>query len=63
MGSWTVWASGHVDERETMAPVHDRMPVILHPRDWDRWMHGTLQDALMLQQPYGGEMVVETNVG
>lgn len=45
-----------------VAPVHDRMPVILHPRDWDRWMHGTLQDALALQQPYGSAMIVETNI-
>jgi putative SOS response-associated peptidase YedK len=21
-----------------MAPIHDRMPVILHPRDYDRWL-------------------------
>jgi len=42
-----------------VAPVHDRMPVILHPRDWERWMHGTLDDVLDLQQPYGGLMVVD----
>jgi putative SOS response-associated peptidase YedK len=46
-----------------IAPVHDRMPVILHPRDWHHWMHGTLQDALALQQPYDGVMIVETDVG
>jgi putative SOS response-associated peptidase YedK len=21
-----------------MEPIHDRMPVILHPRDYDRWL-------------------------
>jgi putative SOS response-associated peptidase YedK len=42
-----------------VAPVHDRMPVILHAQDWDRWMHGTLEDVLALQQPYSGRMVVE----
>lgn len=26
------------DANELMAPVHDRMPVILHPRDYDRWL-------------------------
>ncbi|HEX7783651.1 MAG TPA: SOS response-associated peptidase family protein [Sphingobium sp.] len=42
-----------------VGPVHDRMPVILHPRDWQRWMHGTLDDVLALQQPYSGPMIVE----
>jgi putative SOS response-associated peptidase YedK len=23
---------------EIMAPIHDRMPVILHPRDWEEWL-------------------------
>jgi putative SOS response-associated peptidase YedK len=26
------------EANELMAPVHDRMPVILHPRDFDRWL-------------------------
>jgi len=26
------------DANELMAPVHDRMPVILHPGDFDRWL-------------------------
>ena len=23
---------------ETMAPLHDRMPVVLSPEDWDEWL-------------------------
>ncbi len=26
------------DANATVAPVHDRMPVILEPEDWDRWL-------------------------
>jgi putative SOS response-associated peptidase YedK len=26
------------DANELMDPVHDRMPVILHPGDYDRWL-------------------------
>lgn len=26
------------DANETMRPLHDRMPVILAPSDWDRWL-------------------------
>ena len=26
------------DANELMEPVHNRMPVILHPRDYDRWL-------------------------
>jgi putative SOS response-associated peptidase YedK len=42
-----------------MAPVHNRMPVILHPGDYDRWM-GVEEDAapddlLGLLRPYEAE--------
>jgi putative SOS response-associated peptidase YedK len=30
---------------ETMAPVHDRMPVILPAAQWDLWLDGTVHDA------------------
>ena len=28
------------DANELMAPVHNRMPVILRPQDYDRWLEG-----------------------
>jgi putative SOS response-associated peptidase YedK len=49
-GLWDAWkdpANGQwlqsytiitTDANELMAPVHDRMPVILHPGDYDRWL-------------------------
>ncbi|MEE8474964.1 MAG: SOS response-associated peptidase [Myxococcota bacterium] len=30
---------------DRVAPVHDRMPVILEPRDYERWLDLELQDA------------------
>lgn len=33
----------------TMAPVHDRMPVILEPTDWQEWLDGTHHDTDELQ--------------
>jgi hypothetical protein len=49
-GLWDAWkdpANGQwlqsytiitTDANELMAPVHDRMPVILHPGDFNRWL-------------------------
>ena len=49
-GLWDAWkdpANGQwlqsytiitTEANELMAPVHDRMPVILRPRDFDRWL-------------------------
>jgi putative SOS response-associated peptidase YedK len=34
------------EANELMAPVHNRMPVILHPRDFDRWL-----DREVTEQP------------
>jgi putative SOS response-associated peptidase YedK len=32
------------DANELMAPVHDRMPVILHPSDFNRWLSREVTD-------------------
>ncbi|MEW6144518.1 MAG: SOS response-associated peptidase [Thermodesulfobacteriota bacterium] len=70
-GLWTVWHAGREDEirsftivttsaNELMAPVHDRMPVILHEKDEARWLDpeiGKPGDLLPLLVPYpSGEM-------
>lgn len=31
--------------------VHDRMPVILQPRDFEQWEHGDTRDAAVLMKP------------
>ena len=32
-----------------MAPIHDRMPVILPPDAWDRWLDPTFDDVAQLR--------------
>jgi putative SOS response-associated peptidase YedK len=42
-----------------MAPVHDRMPVILDPDDYDLWLDPGMKDATVVSEllkPYGGKM-------
>jgi putative SOS response-associated peptidase YedK len=40
-----------------MAPFHDRMPVILRPRDYDRWMRReiTEQPPVDLLRPFDAD--------
>jgi putative SOS response-associated peptidase YedK len=38
------------DANEAMRPVHDRMPIILDPADYDKWLDRNLQDTDVLQQ-------------
>ncbi len=35
---------------ERIAPVHDRMPVILPPEAWDRWLDPTFHDMAVLSE-------------
>ena len=37
---------------EIMQPVHDRMPVIVSPNDYEAWLTGEVDDALGLVRPY-----------
>jgi len=65
-GLWEVWHSsdGSVVEsctilttqpNELMAPIHNRMPVIIAPEDYSMWLDPDPQpqDALHLMRPYG----------
>ena len=51
------------DANEIMEPIHDRMPVILHPKDHDVWLDSEAGDPKVLMpllRPYPSEkMVVE----
>ncbi|MCA7118287.1 MAG: SOS response-associated peptidase [Acidibrevibacterium sp.] len=39
----------------TMAPIHDRMPVILAPKHWPLWLGETEGDAASLLHPASGD--------
>src|SRR5271154_2410145 len=42
------------EANELTDPIHDRMPVILHPRDYDRWIndHNETRPPLYLLRPF-----------
>ncbi len=39
--------------------IHDRMPAILPPIDWECWLEGSPEDALRLCRPYQSRMMVD----
>lgn len=44
-----VYSGLMTDCNETIRPVHNRMPVLLHPEDWDQWLRGSLEDVMAFQ--------------
>jgi putative SOS response-associated peptidase YedK len=46
------------DPNELVAPIHPKaMITILHEADWDRWLRGSYDDVVALQQPYPSELM------
>jgi len=44
------------DPNELVAPIHPKaMITVLGEADWDRWLHGSYEDVVALQQPYAAE--------
>jgi len=37
------------DANAAVAPIHNRMPALLLPDEWDRWLHGSLDDVRAFQ--------------
>lgn len=35
---------------EAIRPIHDRMPVLLHPHEYDAWLHGSFDDVVAFQE-------------
>lgn len=48
------------DPNEVMEPIHDRMPVILHPRDYARWLSRdkTDQPPIDLLRPFEADEMI-----
>jgi len=70
-GLWERWegADGAIEScallttnsNELMRPIHDRMPVILDPADFELWLDPHMQDLEMLQgllRPYPAEAMI-----
>lgn len=47
------------DANEAVAPVHDRMPVLLVEKDWNTWLSGDPGHAYDLCKPFAGELAVD----
>lgn len=76
-GLWEHWEDGNgeaidsctvltTSSNELMRPIHDRMPVILAPKDYDLWLDPKLQKSELLQpllQPYSDEEMTAYPVG
>lgn len=75
-GIWESWKTSEGENIETcailtttanclMAPIHDRMPVILHQTEFGVWLERSVNDPLELQrfyQPYPAELLQEWEV-
>jgi putative SOS response-associated peptidase YedK len=44
-----VYAGMTMEANAAIPPTNDRMPVLLDPKDHDRWLHGSIQDVIGLQ--------------
>jgi putative SOS response-associated peptidase YedK len=51
-----------VDGCKQMADVHDRMPVILRPEQYEQWTEGSVEDALALVQTCNDMLAVDRSV-
>ena len=54
------------DPNETLKDIHDRMPVILNPEDWNRWLDPELRRVSALRpvlRPCPAEALTLTRVG
>lgn len=57
-----VYAGMTMEANAAIPPTNDRMPVLLDPHEYDRWLHGSIQDVIGFQfgKPLAAErMVVE----
>lgn len=45
-----VYSGAMTDANHAVAPVHNRMPVLLHKDEYDKWLNGSFDDLLAFQQ-------------
>ena len=68
-GLWETWKDPEGDRVESctiivteandlLRPIHDRMPVILQPGDFDPWLDAPPQDAQTMLKPFAGDMTL-----
>jgi putative SOS response-associated peptidase YedK len=45
-----VYSGAMADCNEAIRPLHDRMPVLLHPHEYEQWLRGSFEDLLAFQK-------------
>ncbi|WP_294301004.1 SOS response-associated peptidase family protein [uncultured Sphingomonas sp.] len=55
-----VYSGVMTDANEAIQPVHDRMPVLLHADEYDRWLNGSFDDAIAFQSRVFPADLIET---
>jgi len=56
-----VYSGVMTDCNEAIRPVHDRMPVLLHADEYDRWLNGSFDEALAFQDRCFPSELIEMN--
>ncbi|NIJ09399.1 putative SOS response-associated peptidase YedK [Sphingomonas vulcanisoli] len=57
-----VYAGMTMAANDVIPPTNDRMPVLIEPHEYDRWLHGSIKDVIWFQHrpPFAGDrMTVE----
>jgi len=54
-----VYSGVMTDCNEAIRPAHDRMPVLLMPEDYERWLHGSFDDAVSFQDRCFPDALIE----
>lgn len=54
-----VYSGAMTDCNEAIRPVHDRMPVLLMPDEYDRWLNGSYDDLIAFQQRCFSDDLIE----
>ena len=55
-----VYSGVMTDCNEAIRPIHDRMPVLLHADEYDRWLHGSFDEVLAFQKRCFPDELIET---
>ena len=45
-----VYSGSMTSANEAIQPVHNRMPVLLLPDEYDRWLNGSFDDLIAFQE-------------
>lgn len=56
-----VYSGAMTDANAAVQPVHDRMPVLLMPDEYDRWLRGDFDDLVALQERHFPDDLIEVN--